>query len=126
MQTLAIAVKQSLPLSVIQVLTAPEWSGGRLLQLADDTSRPAANDLILNFYWLKPVAAKFPTTVPSGFFCTDLFLYLHHLFMEGLFKVQNDGDTVRSLAAHEGNNMKRLLQALRFLWRSSNSAACVN
>ncbi|CAK9090350.1 30S ribosomal protein S6, partial [Durusdinium trenchii] len=61
-QTLAIAVKQSLPLSVIQVLTAPEWSGGRLLQLADDTSRPAANDLILNFYWLKPVAAKFPTT----------------------------------------------------------------
>lgn len=48
-QDLALEIKQSLPLSVTQVLTSPEWAGGRLLQLESEVSRPTANDLVLNY-----------------------------------------------------------------------------
>ena len=72
------------------------------------------------------MAKRYTQTVPSGFFCTDLFLYLNHLFMGGLLKPSNEGETDRALAAQEATDMKRLMGALRFLWRSSSLAAFFN
>lgn len=118
-----MAVKHGLPLSVTQILSSGEWKGGRLIQLEDDTTRPTANDLVINFWWVRPFVMECREQVPSGFFCTDVFLYLHELFNNELFKVAAEGDTVKSLAAQEGNDMKRLIGALRSLWRSSQVAA---
>ena len=116
-------MKQTLPLAITQILTSKEWAGGWLLQLENDVSRPTANDVVMNYWWLRPVAKRFPKSVPSAFFCTDVFLYLNHHFMGQLLKVQQADETVRSLASQEAGDMKRLMGALRFLWRSSSLVA---
>ena len=74
-------MKQNLPLAITQILTSKEWAGGRLLQLENDESRPTANDVVMNYWWLRPVAKRFPKSVPSAFFCADVFLYLNHHFI---------------------------------------------
>ena len=119
MRSLAVEVKRNLPMPVLQVLGSEDWKGGPLLQVAGDVSRPTAEELVVNFCWLKPVVQRFVSTVPSGYFRTDLFIYLGRLFMGKLLRpTLTEGK--KQLAAQEGSRMKRLIGALRFLWRSSS------
>ena len=111
-------LKQSLPMPVLQVLSSDAWCGGDLLQLKDETSRPTAEEVVLNFAWLRPVCQQFKSTVPSGYFCTDLFLALDDLFLQRLIHPTAEKGK-KALAAIEGYRMKRLMGAVRFLWRSS-------
>ena len=60
--------------------------------------------------------------MPSAFFITDCFLYLDLLLKKRLFKPAA-GETRTDLAAKEGVKGKRLLGALRTLWRSSPEGA---
>lgn len=119
MRSLAVEVKRSLPMPVLQVLGSDEWKGGPLLQVEGDVSRPTSEEIVVNFCWLKPVVQRFQATVPSGYFCTDLFLAVDQLFM-GKLLVPTSTEGKKQLAAKEGSRMKRLIGALRFLWRSSS------
>eukprot|EP00435_Cladocopium_sp_Y103_P040674 s2702_g11.t1 len=61
-----------------------------------------------------------PFQVPSAFMLTDCFIYAHeHCLEKKLFK-GNGQQTVAELAAQEGVLLKKLIGALRALWRSSN------
>jgi len=62
--------------------------------------------------------------VPSGYFFADSYLYLDLLLNKKLFKPKpaKDGKpplTRADMAAIEGVKAKKLLGALRYLWRSS-------
>lgn len=58
--------------------------------------------------------------VPSAYFLTDAYLYLDLLLQKKLFKAKvAERETRHDLAGREGVKAKRLIGALRFLWRSS-------
>lgn len=119
-QSMAISLKQSLPLSVTQLLTSENWKGGALVQLEDTISTPRAECLVLNYSWVVPFVKKFNDRVPSGFFVTDVFLFLDRLWYGKLLLPLEAGDSKQSLAAEESKKIKSLIGALRALWRSSN------
>ncbi|CAK8985427.1 30S ribosomal protein S6 [Durusdinium trenchii] len=102
----AVDLKASLPLSVTQVITAKEWRGGPLVQLEDTISRPAASDLIVNYWFIKAFVRKCPDKVPSAFFVADVILYMDRLFCERLLIAQNPGENKKSLAGEEGKKIK--------------------
>ena len=60
--------------------------------------------------------------MPSAFFISDAYVYLDLLLGKRLFRPTSKDDRV-SLALKEGVKAKRLLGALRTLWRSSADGA---
>ena len=63
-----------------------------------------------------------PTTVPSAFMVTDVLLLLNDLLDKKLFPV-NPNESLMQKAAEEAVKIKRLMQALRYLFRASGSIA---
>ena len=120
-RSMAIAIKQNLPVSVMQLLSGDAWKGGPLIQLEDTVTSARADDVILNHCWVGPVVRKFRDRVPSQFFLTDVFICLHKIFMNKLLIPLEEGDDVQSLACNEGKKIKCLISGLRALWRSSIS-----
>ena len=118
-QTLAMSLKNSLPLAVKAIFQDPEWCGGPILQVDSEVSRPGSDDVLVNFHFVKPFVARFAETIPSGFFCADVFLYADRLFNGNMLKMPDGQQDKKTLAAVEGAKMKRLMGALRYLWRSS-------
>lgn len=115
---MAVDIRQSLPMSVAQVL-GKDWAGGPPVQLDDSLTRPTAEDLILNACWIKPLIRKFRDRVPSCFYLTDVFLAMDALWLGRLLVPLESGDSKQSLAATEAKKTKALIGALRALWRSS-------
>lgn len=83
-------------------------------------------DIAVNFIWLKPICEVFPDRVPSQFFMTDVILMLN-LFLdsklllvagESEMEMYPDQETKVELARQETTRLKRLLGALRYLWRN--------
>jgi len=60
--------------------------------------------------------------VPSAYFLTDCYLYLDLLLKKKLFKPKAP-KTRGELAGAEGAKSKKMIQALRNLWRSSPQGA---
>ncbi|CAK9100829.1 Uncharacterized protein SCF082_LOCUS47170, partial [Durusdinium trenchii] len=123
-QTLAIQVKQGLPLEVTQLLTSDGFAGGALVQV-DTLSSARAEDLVLNYHWVRPFVQHFRDRVPSGFFVADVFLFLDTLYQGKALRPTSKQETKESMAAEEGKRTKILIGCLRALWRSSAQAiAC--
>lgn len=118
-QSMAIAVKQRLPISVCQVLESAGWAGGSLLQLDDLLATPRAEDLVLNYFWLIPFVQRFPDRIPSQFFIADTMLFLDKLFRTRLLIPLDTMESKIELATNEAKKVKMLMSALRTLWRSS-------
>lgn len=116
---MAVAVRVGLPLSVSQVLAAPEWSGGDLVQLEDTVTTPKAEDLVLNYPWLLPFVKQFRDRIPSQFFIADCMLYLDKTYNNRLLIPVEEGASKVSLAVDEAKKVKLLMSSLRALWRSS-------
>ena len=79
-------------------------------------------DISKNYVWLRPWVEAFPDRIASGFFVMDCLLMLDH-FLSGklLLPVDKevcDKETKVDLARDECGKMKRLLGALRYLWRN--------
>lgn len=72
-----------------------------------------------------PTLQKPAMQVPSAFLLTDVMLALHVRFGSKLLQVNTAGDTVETLAAQEALKIKRLIQAIRYLWRSSTMASTI-
>ena len=66
---LATSIKANLPEALLSLFASPDWSGGKLLQLETDLSRPNAHEVGLNAPWLKAIVAKYRQSIPSGFSC---------------------------------------------------------
>ena len=64
---LAHKIKENMPLSVIEVIQSHTWHGGPLINLKDNTTRPTAEELCLNFMWLLPIVKECPNK--AGFQC---------------------------------------------------------
>lgn len=65
--------------------------------------------------WLKPVVQRYPDSVPSALYLTDVFLYIDDLLEGNLLK---QGPKVLQ-ASDEAMRVKRLVGALRYLYRNS-------
>ena len=106
----------------VMQLLSNGWPGGALVQLEDGTSSATAQDIVLNYCWVKPFVMKFRNRVPSAFFITDCFIALDKLFVGRLLVASQAGDTKITVAAEEAKKVKNLIGSLRALWRSSGSA----
>ena len=112
-------MKEQLPPAVRELIASPAWKGGSLVKLQNELSRPSAAEVALHYHWLKPWTVAMPTRVPSAFMVTDTLLILNELFDKRLFPVQDAADSVMQKAASEAVKVKKLLQALRYLYRAS-------
>lgn len=86
-------------------------------------------DIACNMVWLRPIVAEFPDRIPSQFYLVDCLLHLDFLLNDKLLLHQkpekHDGVspwTTRGekveMARIESSRIKRLLGALRYLWRN--------
>ena len=105
-RSMAVSIRMGLPLSVAQIIGSDTWTGGALVQLEDTLTRPVAQDLVMNYCWVKPFVQQFRSAVPSVFFVTDVFLFLDKLYQSKLLIPLEEGDTKQSLAGVEGNKIK--------------------
>lgn len=84
-------------------------------------------DIAVNFVWLKPFVEAFPDRVPSGFLICDVVLMLNEFLMDKLL-LPDDPNTPLTredqveMAKEETTRMKKLLGALRYLWRNGSSS----
>ena len=78
-------------------------------------------DLGVNYNWLRPWAENFPAKIPSQFFVMDCWLELDRLLSCKLL-LPMKGPATRDIklerAKEETDRIKRLLSALRYLFRN--------
>ena len=120
--TVAAMTYESLPNEMMMLLQSPTWRGGRVIKLASELARPTVAEISLHYRWLKPWATLMPSKVPSGYLITDVFLVLNRL-LEGKLLVVKDNESVRGRAAEEACRLRKLIQGLRYLYRSSDLVA---
>lgn len=89
----------------------------------------ACQEISINFYWLRPICELVPdrvsrlecgvgfTEVPSGFYLADSLIWLDHL-MKGMLLQPYVEETKRDIAGREAKRLKRLVGALRHLYRN--------
>ncbi|CAE7826675.1 hmu [Symbiodinium sp. CCMP2592] len=121
-QGIAMAMREHLPLAVRDLIEGPNWRGGAIVRLESDVARPSALEVSRHYFLLKPWVQALPTTVPSAFMITDTLLLLNQLLELKLFPVKPVESVINNAAA-EAVKIKKLLQALRYLFRSSGSIA---
>ena len=74
-------------------------------------------DIAANYVWLKPLATKFTTSVPGAILLTDVWLYLNDLLDKRL--LVKPRVPVQLQAGQEAERCKKLMGALRYLYRNS-------
>lgn len=74
-------------------------------------------DIANNFVWLKPLATKFPAVVPGGIILTDIWLYLDQLLDNKRLVKPHMSKVLQ--AGLEAERCKKLMGALRYLYRNS-------
>ena len=89
-------------------------------------SSTTIEDIALNFVWLRPLVEAFQDRVPSGFLICDVILMLNEFLMDKLLLPEDPNaeltkDDKIQMANEETNRMKKLLGALRYLWRNGSS-----
>lgn len=121
-EDLAAEIHVNLPPSMLAVFEDPKYKGGALLGLPQSGTlkTPTANEISLNYPWLVGMVTKYPSKVPSAYLLTDAFLLLDKRMQKKLFRPSADlKETRMGLAAIKAVKAKRILGALRALWRSS-------
>ena len=119
----ASAMKDQLPAAVTDLIQGPAWRGGQLIRLKSELGRPSVQEVSLHYHFVKPWAREIPNKVPSAFMITDGLLLLNNLLDEKLFPRVKPEDSVQQKAAEEAVKLKKLIQSLRYLYRSSGSFA---
>ncbi|CAL1163685.1 unnamed protein product [Cladocopium goreaui] len=107
------------------IVSHNSMAGSHMLVLTDPDgpTRPTFKDIAVNFVWLKPFVEAFPDRVPSGFLICDVVLMLNEFLMDKLL-LPDDPNTPLTredqveMAKEETTRMKKLLGALRYLWRN--------
>lgn len=125
--------------AVVEMIQDENWKGSELIVLESMVTRPSAHELSTNYVWAKPLAMASPskaivcqtlschttccTQVPSAYFLTDAFLMLDLIMFKKLFRPDvGNGESRLVLAGREGVKGKKLIQALRYLWRNSSES----
>ena len=92
-------------------------------------SHKMLKDIATNMVWLHPICVVCPDKIPSGLFICDVLLRLDYL-LEGKLLMVTKPDNYKGkepwttdeekveLARQETGRLKRLLGALRYLWRN--------
>ena len=78
---------------------------------------PSFQDIATNYVWLKPLVTFFPQAVPGATLLTDIWVYVDGLLGEKM--LVKEGDSKRNQAADETERCKKLMGALRYLYRNS-------
>ena len=58
--SMARAIRASLPVAAVTLLGSDDWTGGALIVLSSEVTRPTSSDVALNAPWVEPVVHKFP------------------------------------------------------------------
>ena len=73
--------------------------------------------------YVRPAVEEFPTCVPGSVFLTDVWLMLDQK-LEGKLLVHPTRDGKQLQAGREASRLKRLVGALRYLYRNSALVDC--
>lgn len=99
-----------------------------------DYPKVLSQDIAANYVWLKPLVETFPQSVPGGIILTDIWLYVDKLLGFKLLVKKDDESEgqqqqrpvtkleKQQQAATEAERCKKLMGALRYLYRNSLSA----
>lgn len=68
MHSLAKEVLANLPVTVHDLVLSEGWKGGSVVHLDSALVRPGAGDVVVNFYFLKPILESSPEKVPRLIF----------------------------------------------------------
>lgn len=77
-------------------------------------------DIAANYVWLRPLVEAFPQSVPGGIILCDIWLYLDKLLTSKLLVKPNVPKETQ--AGLEADRCKKLMGALRYLYRNSHLA----
>jgi len=116
----ARAMLRAIPPKAKQIVLAGDFGGADLVQVNSDLHRPSFKEIAANYVFLHPLVAKFPDHVPGGVLLTDIWLYLNRL-LDNKFLCK-PGTTPLAQAGVEASRCKRLIGALRYLYRNSVSS----
>ena len=127
---------KQLPLNVLVDIERGTMVNLSLVRLTDSvTYSPKALDIEANYIWLLPLADRYPSTIPPGYFVTDCFHLLDKLLSCRLFlpsKLEDPEQPVflsESLKEHkvnkanvEASKLGKCFGYLRYLFRESKSS----
>lgn len=82
------------------------------------SSRTASQEIAQNYVFLRPLCEVFSDHVPGAVLLTDVWLMLDQLFGGKL--LCKPGESKRTQAATEAGRCKKLMGALRYLFRNSS------
>ncbi|CAL1159180.1 unnamed protein product [Cladocopium goreaui] len=118
--TVALDMLNSIPNRALSLIRSSGFMGADLVKTEDDVTRPSFKEIAGNYVWLKPLCHHFKSKVPGGLFLTDVMIYLDVLIGGNL--LCKPGVEKVAQAADEAKRLKRLMGALRYLWRNSDSS----
>lgn len=115
-----------------KILNKRKW---KTLIPNNDYPKVLSQDIAANYVWLRPLVETFPQSVPGGVILTDVWLYLDKLLDFRLLVKRDDEEQKeqqqqrpitkqdkQQQAATEAERCKKLMGALRYLYRNSFSA----
>ena len=81
-------------------------------------------DIAANYCWMKPLVEVWPEKVPGGIVLTDCWLYLDKLLDKKLLVKARKSK--QDQASEEAERYKKLMGALRYLYRNRSSVSLGN
>lgn len=119
MESLASHWLELMPQKALDIVRGQRLApGGDLVKLDFEYGRPSSKEISANYVWLRPVVERYPSKVPSQFLLTDAMLKLDEKF-NGYLLVCTETETKQDLGGKESRRVKKLLGALRHLFRNS-------
>ena len=108
-----------LPDKVKSIVEHGDFKGERIVVLKDEVQMHVTEkDIRAHHMMIKALIMEFPHKVPSAFYCADVLLKLNVLMGNKLLQV----DDPTSVALADGAKLKKMIGALRGLFRHSQGA----
>jgi len=126
--TAAQEIHDGLPAKVRSLVLGGHFKNGVVIAVADEIGWAITEkDLRAHHMFIKPIIKRFPAEVPSVFFCIDVLIYLHNLLGGNLLvpdPTAQDPPKLVELATAEAGKLKKMIGALRALYRHSTRGKC--
>mmetsp|Transcript_7595 Transcript_7595/g.17005 ORF Transcript_7595/g.17005 Transcript_7595/m.17005 type:complete len:172 (+) Transcript_7595:78-593(+) len=121
--TVATSVLNELPADIKALVSEGNFKSDTIIGIKDEVGwNVCEKDIRNNYVILKPFVQWSPASVPSAFFAADVLIKLNSLLHNKLFACREEFVVPR--ATKEGGKIKKLIGALRALYRHARLGKC--